>query len=150
MKTNKETWNPEVKVNLNISLDLLIDQVEYYSKLPYWIDAIYFDKKEYEKSELRNEKINLDSKIIIEVIDEKVESAEGICIAKDGKIKITLRDILKAVKSIVCNSTQPKYNIEDDNRMRIFKAFHENNDIYLNSDTNCDILQVATGFCLTV
>ena len=126
----KTQFTSKVKVNLHISLNQLINEVEGYSKRSTnWVDEIHF----IEEETIENPR-HIDSKIAI-----KFNTEVGIF-----GYERTLRDVLNAIKKIVCKSTAHKYNISESTRMKIFKGFNENNDIYLNSHTNDIIMQVAT------
>jgi hypothetical protein len=128
----KTQFTSKVKVDLHISLNQLINVVEGYSKrsenVVNWVDDIHFTEEET----IENPR-HIDSKIAI-----KFNTEVGIF-----GYERTLRDVLNAIKKIVCKSTAHKYNISESTRMRILNGFNEDSSL-LNSHTNDIIMQVAT------
>ena len=128
----KTQFTSKVKVDLHVSLNQLINVVEGYSKrsenVVNWVDDIHFTEEET----IENPR-HIDSKIAI-----KFNTEVGIF-----GYERTLRDVLNAIKKIVCKSTAYKYNISESTRMRIFNGFNADSSL-LNSYTNDIIMQVAT------
>ena len=130
----KTQFTSTVRVNLHISLNQLINEVEGYSRCSTkWVDDIHFTEEET----IENPR-HIDSKIAI-----KFNTEVGIF-----GYERTLRDVYNAIKKIVCKSTAHKYNISESTRMRILNGFNQSSALFntslLNSHTNDLIMQVAT------
>jgi hypothetical protein len=129
----KTQFTSKVKVDLHISLNQLINVVEGYSNSSENVSSFADDIHFTEEETIENPR-HIDSKIAI-----KFNTEVGIF-----GYERTLRDVLNAIKKMVCKSTAHKFNISESTRMRIFNGFNEDNTSLLNSYTRELIMQVAT------